>query len=345
MILDFCKRLIYYCLEVHISSEREAYIDGWLGAVIRNNLLYATAQVEIPGQGSLLNIIDHFTLKEDHPWYGSLMGGFPKGFSLAVVYPKKVYSSRLFLHKGEKLVFALVLVDELACYYKEFVAAIRYMCSRGIGTPMIPFTLQEIQETDGLGRKQRIAVGYSDTVAVLRYPLRLADFEEECFGCREKKIRICLTAPVSLVNRIEKKNKTISYQDKMNGFPCFYQFVRSAAFRCVKLTALYACPQEKEAALQAEKEIEAFADGAASAWLEQAEVRWVSMRGPKRDDGRFPVVVAGYTGELVFTGDFREYVPLLSFMQFLGVGNDTVYGAGTYRLEVMEYSTPQNGSF
>ncbi len=344
-MINFYSELVYHRLEVCISPERDVCIDGWLGAVIRNNLLYAAEQVKT-GEGiSLLSKIGRLSLAEDHPWYKSLSGGFPKGFSLSVVYPEKIYTSRLFLHKDEKLVFALVLVGELVCYYKEFIAAIRSMCARGMGVSMVAFTLQEIYETDGFGRKQRIAVGYSDTVAALRYPVRLADFEEEHFGCREKKIRLHLTAPVSLVNRTEKKNKTISYQDKLNGFPSFYQLVRSAAYRCVKLTALYACPREKEAALRAEKEIEAYMDNAASAWLEQAEVQWVSMRGPKRDDGRLPVVVAGYVGDLIFSGDFQEYVPLLSFMQFLGVGNDTVYGAGTYRLEVLKYSEPQENSF
>lgn len=345
MILDFCNRLVYHRLEVCICPERDVCIDGWLGAVIRNNLLYAAEQVET-GEGiSLLGRIDRLSLAEDHPWYKSLSGGFPKGFSLSVVYPEEVYSSRLSLGKGERLVFALVLIGELACYYKAFVAAIRFMCSRGIGTPMVPFSLQEIQETDGLGRRQRIAVGYSDTVAALRYPLHLADFEEERFGCREKKIRLHLTAPLSLVNRAEKKNKAVSYQDKLNGFPSFYQLVRSATYRCVKLAALYACPAENEVALQAEREIEAYVEKAASAWLEQAEVRWVGMRGPKRDDGRLPIMVSGYTGRLVFTGDFPEYVPLLAFMQPLGIGNDTVYGAGTYRLEVLKYSEPQEDLF
>lgn len=341
MVLNFCKELVYHRLEVCISPESDVAIDGWLGAVIRNNFLFAAAEVKAGKEMSLLELIDRLPLRDDHPLYGELLGGFPKGYSLSVVSPGDVYASRLFFHKGEKVVFSLVLFGKCVSWYKDFIVAVRMMCKQGMGSPRVPWLLHEIYETDGQGRSQQVAVGYSDKVAPLRFPVRLMDFEEERFGCREKQVRLDFISPVQLTLPAVKKNTTGSYQDKMNGFPSFYQLVRSAVFRCVKLTALYACPLEKEAYLQANEEIEDYIEQAASAWLEMAGLRRVSMRGPKRDDGRLPIILSGYMGKLVFSGDFNVYTPFLAFMQAAGIGNDTVYGLGAYRIEVLKMSKPK----
>lgn len=340
MVLDFCKKLVYHRLEVCISPEKDVCIDGWLGAVIRNNLLYAAEQVTVEGGISLLTVINRLILSEKHPLYASLVGGFPKGFSLVVLSPENIYTSRIFLHKNEKVIFSLVLIGEYIRYYEDFVVAIRNMCERGMGVSMVPWTLHEIYEKDGLGRALRVAVGFSSKVAPLRYPVRLEDFEEEKFGCTEKIIGLYFTAPILLAAQTMKKNKVVSYQDKMNGFPSFYQFVRSAIFRCVKLVALYACPQDEKAYLKAEQEIETYVENAVGVWLRQAELCWVSMRGPGRDDGRLPITLTGYTGKLVFVGDFSDYIPFLAYMQAVGIGNDTVYGLGAYRLKILKISKP-----
>ncbi len=86
------------------------------------------------------------------------------------------------------------------------------------------------------------------------------------------------------------------------------------------------------------EEVETYLEGAASALLMKANIRWVRIPGPRRNDGRPPMLFSGYVGELVFVGDFSEYVPFLSFMQALGNGNDTVYGLGHFQIGVLEYT-------
>lgn len=336
MILDICKKLAYHRLDISMSPEEDVNIDGWLGATIRNSLLFATEQVKVKDGISLFTIINRLAVPEDHPLYKPLSGGFPKGFSIFIQKPIDIFSSQLVLHSGERVVFSLFLIGTYSNYYESFIEAVRFMCNRGIGGSRIPFQLHEICEKDGFGRSNRIAVGYSEKISVLRCPIHWEDFEEEKFGQRERVISLRLKAPMLLAFPTEKINQRISYQDKLNGFPSFYQFVRSAVLRCIKLAALYACPNNFELYQQALESVDSYITQAASVLLTRADIRWVNMRGPGRNNGRPPVSLSGYVGEMIFLGDFNAYMPLLSFMQMIGVGNDTVYGLGGYQIEVLK---------
>ena len=338
MLLDICKKLTYRRLDISISPKAEVIIEGWLGGLIRNNLLYAAEQVQTPEGDSLLSELERFPLPESHPLAAILKGGFPKSFAIAVLSPVNMLSFPLKLQEGETIVFSLVLIGQVSRYYKEFVEAVRLMCNKGIGTPQTPLVLHEICEKDGWGRSNRIAVEHSDKIAPLRFPVCPEDYREEQFGRKEKVVRLQFRSPMLLAVPSKKKDRTLSYQDKMNAFPSFYQFVRSAIFRGVRLSALYACPGEVGLYQRAMEEVETYLEGAASALLMKANIRWVRIPGPRRNDGRPPMLFSGYVGELVFVGDFSEYVPFLSFMQALGNGNETVYGLGHFQIGVLEYT-------
>ncbi len=338
MGLDICKKLTYRRLDISISPKAAVKAEGWLGGLIRNNLLYAAEQVKTPEGDSLLAVLDRFPLPDSHPLTAILRGGFPKSFAIAVLSPADMLSSPLRLQEGETIVFSLVLIGQAGRYYKEFIEAVRLMCSRGIGTPQTPLELHDICERDGWGRSNRIAVGHLNEIAPLRFPVCLEDYQEEKFGRKEKVVRLRFRSPMLLAVPSKKKDRTSSYQDKMNAFPSFYQFVRSAVYRCIRLSALYACPGETGLYEKAMEEMDAYLEAAASALLMKANIRWVRIPGPRRNDGRPPMLFSGYVGELVFVGDFSVYVPFLSFMQALGNGNDTVYGLGQFQIEVLEYT-------
>lgn len=338
MLIDICNKLIYHRLDISISPETDVTFNGWLGAIIRNNLLCAAESIPTPEGISLFAQLERFPLTEQHPLYPVLKGGFPKSFVLSVLSPEAMLSSRLRLRQNEEVVFSLVLIGSCCCYYQEFIEAVRLMCHRGLGTPRTPFRLNEILEKDGMGRAKRLAVGHMEKVAPLRFPVCLEDFREEKFGEKEKVVQLILYSPLLLTVMTKKKDKAQSYQDKMNGFPSFYQFVRSALFRCLRLAVLYACPLEGERYSEALQEMDALLEESTTALLMQADIRWVRIPGPPRDTNRKQMLFTGYVGELRFVGDFSRYMPLLSFMQALGNGNDTVYGLGHFQANVLAYT-------
>ena len=338
MLADICNQLTYHRLDISISPETDVTIHGWLGAVIRNNLLYAAENVRTPEGISLLALLDRFPVTEQHPLYSVLKGGFPKFFAISVLSPEGVLSSRWLLSRAEEVDVYLSLIGSAGRYYREFIEAVRMKSRQGLGKPRTPFRLNEIREKDGLGRENRIAVGHMEKVAPLRFPVSPEDFREEKFGEKEKVIQLLFRSPLLLTVMTRKKDSALSYQDKMNGFPSFYQFVRSAFFRCLRLTALYVCPEEGERYTEALAEMDALLEESTAALLMKADIRWVRIPGPPRDGERSPMLFSGYVGELVFVGDFSRYLPLLSFMQTLGNGNDTVYGLGHYQVNVLEYT-------
>lgn len=341
MVLDICKELAYHRLEVSVFPEERVEFEGGLGAVLRNNLLYAAGHVMTEDHVSLLEVIDRLNVPEDHFLHKSLKDGFPKGFALFVVSPENIYASHCVLRPNQALVFSIVLIGRLSAYYKNFIEAVKAMCTRGFGQNMVHFHLDSICEKDIAGRSHRVAVAHSDVIAPLRYPVCLQDFEEEKFGCVEKIIRLQLKSPVALTSFSRKRSKGSTYQDKLNGFPSFYQFVRSAIYRCFSLSVLYQALPEPEVCWQAQDDIDAYLEATASALLLRADIRRVSMHGSKRNDDKGRITLSGYVGELTFGGDFSKYIALLLFMQDLGLGNDTVYGLGHYRVEVLKVSGPE----
>ena len=76
---QYIEFLFYHRLEVRIVAKNDGFWKAWPGAVIRNNLLYACANVCIEKSISLLDVLERFPLEETHPLYKNLTGGFPKG--------------------------------------------------------------------------------------------------------------------------------------------------------------------------------------------------------------------------------------------------------------------------
>lgn len=335
-LINFCRELTYHRFEVTVIPQKNIEIEGWLGAVIRNNLLFAAEQVITRDGFSLLSLINTLPVSEEHPLYKPLSGGFPKGFVISLVSPDKYYTSPVLLRAGKEFTFSLTLMGKYVEYYSDFIQAIRVMCETGIMHRWGSFCLKEICETDCWGRRHVVCIGHSDRLAALRCPVRFENFEDERFGKVERMIRLVFRSPVLLAVPVEKMDKTISFQDKLNGFPSFYQFIRSAAYRSVKLAALYACPQDIVAYQMADELLNEFTAEAASALLIQSNLDWVSMLGPFRSGDRPRIQLKGYIGELVFSGNFSKYIPLLQFMQGLSIGNDTIYGLGNFQVEVLK---------
>jgi hypothetical protein len=206
------------------------------------------------------------------------------------------------------------------------------MCVRGIGKPLTPFLLLDISEKSLSGESQVIAIAQTDLTEELHCPIRLSDFIEKNNPEKFSEITIRYQTPIILFRLKNKTNTQLSYQDKCNRFPSFYQLVRSAFFRLQKLHAIYMEPEKYVPELFEEEAIDAFLEQAGSPLLQSADVHYVMMQNTQKKEKVNEIPLAGYIGEEIYLGYFRKYVSLLRFMAELGVGNETVYGMGRYEI-------------
>lgn len=332
IFLTGIERLYYHRLDFRLSPVAALQPDAWLGAVLRNSLLYAAATVPVDGTRSLFSVLETYPGEPDftHPFYKEWAGGFPKGFSLGCppFFPNGF--SYPLIRKNEIFTCSLCLIGHMAQYASHVVEAMRGVCERGIGKPVVPLQLVDVSEWHPVRGSRLIALG-NGPVETLESPVRPCD----CFRAwpeQQGRIELSLETPLCLVRKRQKADPAVSYQDKQNGFPSFYQFVRSLAYRLMKLHILYAGNGIYPDARETVRQIDEWIGGATAFGLETATLRSVTLTGPPRKENRARMVFTGYTGAMAYAGNFRKFLPLLVFAESLGVGNDTVYGLGKYRV-------------
>jgi hypothetical protein len=206
------------------------------------------------------------------------------------------------------------------------------MCERGVGKPLTPFLLLNISELSLSGESQIVAVAQTDLSKELLYPVRPADFVADNTSDDFAEITVRYLTPVILFRLRNKKNSQLSYQDKCNRFPSFYQLTRSAFFRLQKLYVLYnrtmGVPSVFEEILR-----ETYLEEACRSVLLSADIRYVTLQNTQKKEKVNEMPLSGYVGEQCYSGNMKTYLPLLRFMKGLHVGNETVYGMGQYDVE------------
>jgi hypothetical protein len=150
----------------------------------------------------------------------------------------------------------------------------------------------------------------------------------------ETSIEITYLTPVILFKPANKKDKSLSYQDKSNGFPSFYQLVRSAIYRMIKLQLLFTHPNDSETAKLLMDEVEDYIDYATKLSLVAADIQKVRLKNTLKKETENKMPLSGYIGKQRYEGYFNRFLPLLKFMEALGVGNEVVYGMGRYKVEI-----------
>ena len=332
------KNLSYRRYDVQISATGDVVFDAWPGAIMRNNLLYATEQVRVQKSArSLREQIEFFPLEKDHPLYNELKEGFPKGyvltnFSFADTSDLRKEGDQLRtdvrepdiymkIQKGDLFCFSLLLIGHFNDYRFYFFEAIRQMCERGIGKPLTPFTLIDITENP------------SSPIALNGFTVSVSSPIQPEVDDIPTEITLRFLTPVILYRLRDKKNTQVSYQDKSNRFPSFYQLIRSCFSRAQKLYALYENPSEKTASFFDESFMEAYLEKAGRPLLKSADIQHVILPNTQKKGIKNELPLAGYTGEQSYFGELQQYLPLLKFLQELGVGNETVYGMGRFEIE------------
>jgi len=314
-LFDQYSQIYYRRFKIQIIAVEDVILDAWAGATLRNNMLYAAEQIRIQKtHRSLREQIDTFPLENNHPLYKELRDGFPKGYILTDFSHTDVNDSVIFIHKDEIFSFSLLLIGRFDEYRYYFFEAIREMCERGIGKPLTPFRLLDIKENPAS-------------------PVSLSDYIQQETKEKHSEITIQFHTPVILSRLKGKKNTQLSYQDKANRFPGFYQLTCSAFSRLQKLYALYIDPSACSPSLFDEMLMETYLEKAGLPLLQSANIQHISLTNTHKKGMKNEMPLAGYVGEQKYSGYFQQYMPLLRFMAELGVGNETVYGMGRYEVK------------
>lgn len=322
----------FFChkLSVRFYPEDDIRMGAWIGAVIRNNFLYAAENVYDEHGQSLRQNIDHLTLPDNHPYYRQFSGGIPKGILFdcsAIPCTEKGFV----LEKNHIYTIHLILAGSFLSYYPQVIEAVRSLFARGFGYPMIASTIIDIFETTN---DKQHHILYSDNCNFLNppcHPIRLADYYEEFHPTSQKmSLTLRFLTPISLLHPRTKVNKEISYQDKLNCFPSFYQFMRSTVYRLMSLNLLYG----KETGIidqqTTETELNTYIDAATETVLLQANISYKRLYSTPRKEQSSVYMMNGYQGTITWGNVDNKYIPLLSFASHLGVGNDINFGLGMF---------------
>jgi len=321
--------LYYHELVVSIRATADLHIDGWLGAALRNRLLFAADHVNVMGGVSLRQVINLLTIKDRHPLYKKMEEGFPRGYGLSLLSHQEAVSPCR-IPAGDAIHFSVILYGHFSEYYHTFIQALEWMCRHGLGTPFVPCLLERICERAADGQLYTCYEKGSQTQARLCAPVTLESFMQQKFAPEEKEIRIRYDVPVSFFKSTSKPEST--YKNNGHEFPGFYPLVHAAAFRVATLSALYACPNDFSMFRKFDDTVDDFLKHAHALRLSSAEIRRVECYGMKKPDGEHRIRFSAYVGEVGFTGYFNYYVPLLLFARNIGVGSHATYGMGRYSI-------------
>ena len=109
-------------IQVTFTACVDTQFDGWIGATLRNNLLYASRQVtcqSTSGSGSLYDRLMQLPIPRSHPVFEQLKGGFPKGYTVRFDTPPD-YSPVFTLKAGESLSFSVSLIGQMISFASSF---------------------------------------------------------------------------------------------------------------------------------------------------------------------------------------------------------------------------------
>lgn len=300
-------RLSFSRLTLRFVAQERVSMKFWIGSVLRNRFLYAAEQVYDEYGVSLRRHIDTLPLPQEHFLYKQLQGGFPKGYLFdcsALPYDAPGFT----LEENQEYTLSLVLIGNMVVHKHLFIEALQVMLQTGFGHPIVSLTPIEITESQP---QCYLASG--------RY---ISD--------AETTLELSLKTPVCLFSTSKKDGN--GFQSKMNGFPSFYQFMRSLTYRLVTLSILYTdnpIPLDKE---QMDSLINQYIQPAVQALLLQADLNWEKRNSTPKKGANTIYTMGGYTGRLLFRGVSVHYLPLLKFAEALGVGADINYGLGSFRV-------------
>lgn len=298
---------------IRFALEEKSHLSATFGAYLRNGFMYFAHQIEVGGGEVLSDVLEKLPIGEGHTLYGQFKGGFPKGFFFDISSGGTFSRKRdNYLYPGQEYSFDLVLIGRMMSYEQHFLKALEMLMERGVGSPMSKLVLQGVQSKE---------ISFNG----------FGEFASE----RKLGMRIELETPLCLVKNLGARSRN-SFQDKMNGFPSFYQFVRSVVFRLYTLNILYGADgSAEEISGNIDQELEEYLVPACEAVLSGVSMQQVTLFNTPKKGSIKIVEFTGYMGKMDFRDVYSLYYPLLKYAENFNVGNDIVYGLGAFKVSLI----------
>lgn len=298
---------------IRFALEEKSHLSATFGAYLRNGFMYFAHQVEVGGGEVLSDVLERLPIGDGHPMYGHFKGGFPKGFFFEISSGGTFSRKRdNYLYPGQEYSFDLVLIGRMMAYEQHFLKALEMLMERGVGSPMCKLVLQSVQSKE---------ISFNG----------FGEFASE----RKLGMKVELETPLCLVKNVGVRSRN-SFQDKMNGFPSFYQFVRSVIYRLYTLNVLYGTGGDSDGnTVNIDQELEEYLVPACEAVLSGVSIQQVTLfNTPKKGSSKI-LEFAGYMGRMDYENVYSSYYPLLKFAENFNVGNDIVYGLGSFKVTLL----------
>ncbi len=298
---------------IRFALEEKSHLSATFGAYLRNGFMYFAHQVEVGGGEVLSDVLERLPIGEGHPLYGHFKGGFPKGFFFDISSGGTFSRKRdNYLYPGQEYSFDLVLIGRMMAYEQHFLKALEMLMERGVGSPMCKLVLQSVQSKE---------ISFNG----------FGEFASE----RKLGMRVELETPLCLVKNLGVRSRN-SFQDKMNGFPSFYQFVRSVIFRMYTLNTLYGTEEvTEEIGANIDQELAEYLVPACEAVLSGVSMQQVTLFNTPKKGSSKTLEFVGYMGRMDYEYVYSSYYPLLKFAENFNVGNDIVYGLGSFKVTLL----------
>ena len=311
--------LKYKKLHFSISPNSPTYCIGWIGALLRNNFMFAAENIPMQNYHgySFREFIQTPNLNESHPLHTQCKGGLPKGISLQLHnYLNPV--SETWIMPDHPIHFSIILYGTFMQYVSECISTIQQMCTNGLGHPKVPFLFKQEIES--------------------KSEVNIQDFINRKFRKNENTIVVHLPIPLNLSNNAFKRDDKSTIIHKL-GFPEFYPFIRSISDRIGKLASIYVFPDRPDYYLHADALIEPFTSYATSVSFSAVNIQLINLYSTPKERQKKRLRFSGYVGQIEYNGYFNYYLPLLYFAQALGAGHNTAYGLGQFFISKKETFT------
>jgi hypothetical protein len=297
--------LSYKQVQVQFVPERDMHLNAWIGAVLRNNFLVNASRVFADDGLSLYHHIEEFTVAPDNPYYSQLAGGFPKGVWLDCRELADVGGE---LYAGHVYSFSIIMMGWCMRFADLAVQSVARMLNDGIGHPKVRAHIVDV-------------VGLDDD----RSTVCSSEFVLQPGAPSSATVEIVFETPVCLFRRRSKKDSSVSYQDKLNGFPSFYQLLRSAVSRANTLGMIYGNGPLVD-------DVDEFLARASDVYLSSANLHYTKLHSTPKKGRSSVYVMDGYIGSTVWSDVPTAYLPILAFATGISIGYNIPFGLGAYTI-------------
>lgn len=290
-------------IKVRFTSYSDIKFDGWIGAHIRNRLLYFMESVPYEYGLSTRQFLTDNPLEDSHPLYKELSGGAPKGYSLKIESPI-IYDQNYEIKTNRSIIFSISLVGVLSKATNNTIEAIRLLAKQGLNKISFKCDILNVE-----------TIFLSNLSAMFM---------------SNKVIGLSFLTPTQLY-KTKNRDSRNSFQIKLNGLPSLCQIVQSSANRVAKLAAFYSGAEWNDELI---KSVEDIVDNSVGLEIKSCNIDNMSLVTAPRVSDKRRMHFRGIVGKMSWQGeDANVLLPLLKFSSLLNIGNDTVYGMGSIEVD------------